>query len=74
EAKGKRQVKRLCSSLRNFRNIHSWSFWHTFNQSLRKVGVKPWLLRDINSVYINGILPVHWEAMEAAMPNARRCV
>jgi hypothetical protein len=59
EAKGRRQVKRLLNKLENWRNIHSWSFWYTFNKSLRKVGVKPWLLRDINSVYINGILPVH---------------
>ena len=59
EAKGRREIKRLLAKLRKWRNLHSWSFWHTFNQSLRKVGVKPWLLRDINSVYINGILPVH---------------
>jgi hypothetical protein len=50
EAKGRRQVKRLLNKLENWRNIHSWSFWYTFNKSLRKVGVKPWLLRDINSV------------------------
>ena len=51
EAKGKREIKRLLHKLRNFRNIHSWSFWHTFNQSLRKVGVKPWLLRDVNIIF-----------------------
>jgi IS605 OrfB family transposase len=50
EAKGKREVKRLLHKLRNFRNLHSWSFWHTLNQSLRKVGVKIWLLRDINLI------------------------
>jgi IS605 OrfB family transposase len=48
EAKGRRQVKRLLNKLENWRNIHSWSFWYTFNKSLRKVGVKHWLLRDIN--------------------------
>ena len=51
EAKGKRQVKRLLHKLRNFRNLHSWSFWYSFNKSLRKVGVKPWLLRDINLLF-----------------------
>ena len=51
EAKGKREVKRLLDKLRNWRNIHSWSFWHAFNKSLRKVGVKPWLLRDINLLF-----------------------
>jgi len=59
EAKGKREIKRLLNKLRNWQNIHSWSFWHTFNQSLRKVGVKPWLLRDVNSVVNYGILPAH---------------
>ena len=34
EAKGKREVKRLLNKLRNWRNIHSWSFWHTFNLRL----------------------------------------
>jgi len=48
EAKSKREVKRLLAKLKNWRNLHSWSFWHTFNQSLRKVGVKPWLLGDFN--------------------------
>ena len=43
EAKGKREIKRLLSKLKNWPSLHSWSFWHTFNQSLRKVGVKPWL-------------------------------
>jgi len=57
EAKGKREFKRLLKKLQNWRNLHSWSFWHTFNQALIKVGVKPWLLRDVNSVYINGVLP-----------------
>jgi len=51
EAKGKREMKRLLHKLRNFSKIHSWSFWHTFNQSLRKVGVKPWLLRDVNIIF-----------------------
>jgi len=59
EARGKREVKRLLSKLKNWRNIHSWSFWYAFNQSLRKVGVKPWLLRDINLLYKKQILPVH---------------
>jgi len=59
EAKGRKQAKGLLNKLENWRNIHSWSFWHTFNQSLRKVGVKPWLLRDINAVNIHGILSVH---------------
>ena len=59
EAKGKREVKRLLAKLNNWRNIHSWSFWYTFNQSLRKVGVKPWLLRDINIIYNKQIFPVH---------------
>ena len=59
EAKGKKQVKRLLAKLKNWRNIHSWSFWYTFNQSLRKVGVKPWLLRDINLLLNKQILPVH---------------
>lgn len=58
EAKGKREGKRLLKKLENWRNIHSWSFWYTFNKSLRKVGVKPWFLRDINSVNL-GVLPVH---------------
>jgi len=44
----KEKVKRLLSKLQNWRNIYSWSFWNTFNQLLRKVGVCPWLLRDIN--------------------------
>ena len=51
EAKGKREVKRLLLKLENFRNIHSWSFWYSFNKSLRKVGVKTWLLRDINLLF-----------------------
>ena len=51
EAKGKREVKRLLNKLENWLSIHSWSFWHAFNQSLRKVGVKPWLLRDINIIF-----------------------
>ncbi len=55
----KREVKRLLGKLKNWRNIHSWSFWYTFNQSLRKVGVKPWLLRDINLLVKEQILPVH---------------
>ncbi len=55
EAKGKRQVKSLLNKLENWRNIHSWSFWHAFNQSLRKVGVKPWLLRDINLLFAEGL-------------------
>jgi len=59
EAKSKREVKRLLAKLKNWPSLHSWSFWYTFNQSLRKVGVKPWLLRDINSVLIHGILPMH---------------
>ena len=59
EAKGKREVKRLLAKLKNWQNIHSWSFWYTFNQSLRKVGVKPWLLRDINIIYNKQIFPVH---------------
>jgi IS605 OrfB family transposase len=53
----KREVKRLLGKLKNWRNIHSWSFWYTFNQSLRKVGVKPWLLRDINIIYNQQIFP-----------------
>ena len=59
EAKGRRQVEGLLNKLANWRNIHSWSFWYTFNFCLRKVGVKPWLLRDINSVNIHGMLSVH---------------
>jgi IS605 OrfB family transposase len=59
EAKEKGEVRRLLNKLVAFRKIHSWSFWYTFNKSLRKVGVKPWLLRDINSAYLNGILPAH---------------
>ncbi len=59
EAKGKREVKRLLAKLKNWQNIHSWSFWYTFNQSLRKVGVKSWLLRDINIIYNKQIFPVH---------------
>jgi IS605 OrfB family transposase len=57
EAKGKREVLRLKKKVENWRNLHSWSFWYTFEQSIRKVGVKPWLLRDINSVINYGILP-----------------
>ena len=56
EAKGKGEVKRLLAKLNNWRNIHSWSFWYTFNQSLRKVGVKTWLLRDINIIFAEGLL------------------
>jgi len=51
EAKGKREVKRLLSKLNNWRSIHSWSFWYAFNSSIRKVGFKPWLLRDINLLF-----------------------
>jgi len=51
EAKSKREVFRLLKKLKNWRSIHSWSFWHTFNQALRKVGVKPWLLRDVNLLF-----------------------
>ena len=51
EAKEKKEVKRLLTKLQNWSNIHSWSFWYTFNKALRKVGVKPWLLRDINLLY-----------------------
>jgi len=59
EAKGKREVKRLLKKLENWRNLHSWSFWHTFNQSARVVGVKPWFLREINLLVKKQILPVH---------------
>ena len=57
EAKGKRQVKRLLNKLENFKTLHSWSFWYTFNQSLRKVGVKTWLLRDINLIVKSPLPP-----------------
>jgi IS605 OrfB family transposase len=59
EAKEKREVKGLLTKLVDFRNLHSWSFWYTFNKSLRKVGVKPWLLGDINLLYKKQILPAH---------------
>jgi IS605 OrfB family transposase len=57
EANRLREVRRLLKKLKNWSNIHSWSFWHAFNQSLRKVGVKPWLLRDINSVNNRNFTP-----------------
>ena len=59
EAKGKREVKRLLSKLTNWRSIHSWSFWYAFNSSIRKVGVKPWLLRDINLLVKAQVFPAH---------------
>jgi len=59
EAKGNREVKRLLTKLQNWPSIHSWSFWYTFNSSIRKVGIKPWLLRDINLLVKEQVLPVH---------------
>jgi len=59
EAKGKREVKGLLSKLTNWHSIHSWSFWYAFNQALRKVGVKPWLLRDINLLVKAMVFPAH---------------
>jgi len=59
EAKGKREVFRLLKKLTNWRSIHSWSFWYAFNNSIRKVGVKPWLLRDINLLVKVQVFPAH---------------